>query len=185
MRLPQREPDYAAISKRVDEEFACKHAHNTVRKKLAADGAISIWQQCDRCGHKVSIAIKKATMTLAQVQALPTWDTQLESRFYAEKKKYFDESYAAEKKRHADAWHCAYDQYLHSPEWKRKSKLVMLRAQGICEGCRETEAIDAHHLSYDDVGHEFLFQLVALCRKCHDKLHGRIPSVSSPPSTLV
>lgn len=185
MQLPHAEPDYAAISKRVDEEFACKHEHKTVRKKLAADGAISIWQQCDRCGHKVGIAIRKATLTSAQILALPSWDTQLESHFYAEKKEHFDETYAAEKKRHTEAWRRAYEQYLQSPEWKRKSKLVMLRAQGICEGCREAEAMNAHHLSYDDVGNEFLFQLVALCRKCHEKLHGRIPSISSLPPVPV
>lgn len=184
MQLPRIEPDYNAISKRVDEEFACKHTDKTIRRKLAADGAISIWHQCDRCGHKVGIAIKKASMPPAQVEALPHWDAQSESKFYAEKKKRFDEAYAAEKKRHAEAWQRAYEQYRQSPEWKRKRQLVMLRAQGICEGCREVEAIDVHHFSYDDVGQEFLFQLVALCRKCHDRLHGRIPtSVSSPPST--
>jgi hypothetical protein len=186
MELPRTEPDYNAISKMVDEEFVCKHTHKTIRKKLAADGAISIWHQCDRCGHKVGIAIKKATLTPAQVEALPVWNTKLESGFYAQKKKRFDEAFAADKKRCADVWQRAYEQYLQTPEWKRKRQLAMLRAQGICEGCREVEATDVHHYSYDDVGHEFIFQLVALCRKCHERLHGRIPGVvSSQPQTPV
>jgi 5-methylcytosine-specific restriction endonuclease McrA len=172
MQLPRTEPDYAALSKRVDNEFECKHPDKTIRKKLAADGAISIWNQCCRCGHKVGIAIKKASMTPIQIEALPLWDTQLESTFYGEKKKYLDQAYAADKKRCSDTWHRAYAQYLQTPEWLRRRKLVMLRAQGICEGCRESEAVDVHHLTYSEAGEEFLFQLVALCPKCHARWHG-------------
>ena len=171
MHIPCTEPDYAAISKRVDQEFVCNHEHKTVRRKLAADNSVSIWHQCDRCGHKVGVAIKKASMNPAKVQALPLWDTQLETRFNAQKKKHFDEAYAVEKQRCEDDWDKAYNQYLQTPEWKRKRELVLLRAQGICEGCREAEATVVHHLNYDYVGDEFLFQLVALCRPCHDRCH--------------
>lgn len=184
MQLPSRKPDYAAISESVDVEFACKHTHKIVRKKLAADGAISIGHQCVRCGNKVGIAIKKASMMPAQVAALPVWDTQLESGFYAQKKKRFDEVFASETKRYADIWQTAYAVYLKSPQWKRKRQLVMTRAQDICEGCREVKADDVHHFSYDTAGDEFLFQLAALCRKCHERWHGLVePSVLTPRPT--
>jgi hypothetical protein len=186
MQLPRTEPDYNAVKKTVDDEFACKHTNKSVRKKYAADGAISIWHQCDRCGHKVGVAIKKATFTQAELDALPKWDNQIETGFHAESKKRFDELWANEKQRQLGVWQQAYEQYLQTPEWKRKRQLVLLRAQGICEGCREVEATDVHHLSYDDVGNEFLFELVALCRKCHQRLHGRIPGVvsSQPPQSI-
>jgi len=186
MQLPHTEPDYSAVKKKVDDEFVCKHAAHTVRKKFAADGAVSIWHQCDRCGHKVGIAIKKASLTPAQLQALPEWDGQIEARFHAASKKRFDELWANEQQRQTEVWQRAYDEYLETPAWKRKRQLVMLRAQGICEGCREAEAIDVHHFSYADVGQEFLFQLAALCRMCHERLHGRIPQPASvPPPTPV
>ena len=186
MQLPQAEPDYAAISKRIDDEFLCQHVKKTLRKKLAANNAISIWHQCDRCGQKVGIAIKKASMPPPQVQALPAWDIQGESAFYAEKKKRFDDVYAAEKTRCSDVWDRAYAQYLQTAEWRRKRQLVLLRAQGICEGCRESQAVDVHHLTYSDVGEEFLFQLAALCRKCHDRWHGLLqPSAAATHQQLL
>ncbi len=186
MQLPQTEPDYAAISKRVDDEFVCQHVKKTVRKKMAADGAISIWHQCDRCGQKAGIAIRKASLPPIHVQALPVWEAQIESVFQAERNKRFQEVYAAEKIRCSDEWHRVYAQYLQTAEWKRRRQLVLLRAQGICEGCRESQAVDVHHLTYSDVGEEFLFQLAALCRKCHDRWHGLLqPSAAAKHQPLL
>jgi len=33
-------------------------------------------------------------------------------------------------------------------------------------------ATEVHHLTYQHVGHEFLFELVAICRECHTRWHG-------------
>ena len=68
-------------------------------------------------------------------------------------------------------WLKAYDAYLKSPEWKRKSELVIKRAKQLCEGCLTRKAIQVHHLSYEHVGEEFLFELVAVCTVCHERLH--------------
>src|SRR5436190_24302797 len=67
-----------------------------------------------------------------------------------------------------------YGKYLPSTEWRERRRLILLRAQGICEGCRLQPAWDVHHLTYENVGEEFLFQLAALCRPCHDRLHEQI-----------
>ena len=64
-----------------------------------------------------------------------------------------------------------YAAYLKSPEWRAKSKLVILRAQGICEGCRERPATQAHHLTYEHRFNEFLWELVAICDDCHTRIH--------------
>jgi 5-methylcytosine-specific restriction endonuclease McrA len=41
----------------------------------------------------------------------------------------------------------------------------------VCQACLSRKATQAHHLSYEFVGHEPLFELVAVCDKCHDHLH--------------
>jgi 5-methylcytosine-specific restriction endonuclease McrA len=83
-------------------------------------------------------------------------------------------------------WWQAYEIYLQSPAWKTKRRLVMQRAEGICEGCRQDKATEVHHLWYPGgwkreilpgaeewVRAEKLFHLVALCPACHADIHGK------------
>ncbi len=76
----------------------------------------------------------------------------------------------------AEEWRQLYPIYLASDAWQRRRDLVLQRADFVCEGCRELGADEVHHLTYDHVGAEFLFDLVALCRDCHRRWHG-IPAV--------
>lgn len=69
------------------------------------------------------------------------------------------------------AWRAQYADYLDSQEWSEKRQLVMERAGDLCEGCRQSEAAEVHHLTYENVTREFLFELVAMCADCHDRWH--------------
>lgn len=64
-----------------------------------------------------------------------------------------------------------YAEYLGSEKWARIRSRVMERAGGVCEGCLERPATQAHHLTYEHLFDEFVFELVALCTTCHDRLH--------------
>jgi 5-methylcytosine-specific restriction endonuclease McrA len=64
-----------------------------------------------------------------------------------------------------------YASYLQSNAWLDRRDKVLDRAKGLCEGCRERPAQEVHHLSYDNVGAELLYQLVALCKGCHGIAH--------------
>lgn len=66
-----------------------------------------------------------------------------------------------------------YTDYLNSAEWTARREKVMQRAGGICEGCRQRPATEVHHLSYEHVTQEFLFELVAICGDCHARWHGQ------------
>jgi hypothetical protein len=63
------------------------------------------------------------------------------------------------------------DLYLKTPEWKAKRDRVMKRANGLCEGCLIRPATEVHHRYYGDYPNEFMFDLLALCDDCHDRLH--------------
>lgn len=63
-----------------------------------------------------------------------------------------------------------YNAYLRSPVWQKKRTLVIQRAGGICEACRSAPAVQAHHLTYNHVFCEPLFDLVAVCIRCHDEI---------------
>jgi len=67
-----------------------------------------------------------------------------------------------------------YQEYLQSDGWDRVRGKVLDRAKYICEGCGERRATQVHHLTYEDPrGEEMLFNLVALCRDCHEKITKR------------
>jgi len=69
-----------------------------------------------------------------------------------------------------------YHAYLESPEWRQKRDLVLTRSNGLCEVCGGL-AVLAHHLTYAHAGNEFLFELVALCKRCHDRIHDPNPEI--------
>lgn len=64
-----------------------------------------------------------------------------------------------------------YARYLLSPEWRRRRDLVMKRAGGMCEGCGVAKAAQVHHLTYCRIYEEMLFDLVAICVACHERIH--------------
>lgn len=63
----------------------------------------------------------------------------------------------------------AYQQYLQSDKWKRKSAAVINR-DGICQACLSAESKQAHHLTYKHVFNEPLFDLIGVCIPCHNKI---------------
>lgn len=72
----------------------------------------------------------------------------------------------------ADARRSFYESHLRSPKWALIRRGVMERSRGICEGCGFAQATQVHHLTYDRLGDEMLFDLVAICSPCHRKVHG-------------
>lgn len=66
-----------------------------------------------------------------------------------------------------------YSDYLQSIRWQTKRNLVCKRDNNICQGCLKNPASDVHHTTYDHVGNEFLFELISLCRSCHQRFHNK------------
>lgn len=64
-----------------------------------------------------------------------------------------------------------YHEYLNSPEWKEKRKLALERDNFICQHCKNATAEDVHHISYDKIYNEPLYDLLSVCRTCHHEIH--------------
>jgi hypothetical protein len=79
--------------------------------------------------------------------------------------------YVAEQQRADEEWHRRYEEYLKTPAWHARRSRVLHRAGHLCEGCGEHRATQAHHLHYQRLGHEMLFDLVAVCEACHRSIH--------------
>jgi len=67
----------------------------------------------------------------------------------------------------------AYAEYLRTPEWARKRRLAIKKADFRCERCGSAVNLEVHHLTYDRLGHELLTDLVVLCHNCHSTIHGK------------
>ncbi|MGD9657382.1 MAG: HNH endonuclease [Methylocystis sp.] len=160
-------------------KFECKHEHAEVRLRLVRGGARQVFNQCTTCGETLGSAIKKTAVPVE----LPAFDESLLDKFMEEKNADFrriaKKHYLLQKKREASNQK-EYDAYLRTKKWTEKRRKVIERAGGLCEGCRERPPEDVHHLSYDHICDEFLFELVALCRPCHEKIHGKTAELEPP-----
>ena len=64
-----------------------------------------------------------------------------------------------------------YAAHLASDYWKAIRKKVLQRARGLCEKCHRFKAVEVHHKTYKNFGHERMEDLQALCKRCHDRSH--------------
>ena len=151
------------------ERFTCPHANTALRRRVIKGGAIQYVQQCLNCGESRNqpLAKAKALEESGGVEP-PAFDDPLRESW---EQKRNESSELIKKKFSRDAFFADYDEYLRSDAWAKRRSLVLKRARNICEGCGEKPATEVHHLTYEHVSKEFLFELVALCEPCHDRLH--------------
>ena len=60
---------------------------------------------------------------------------------------------------------------LGSPEWADLRQRVLERANYLCEACLLNGTDDVHHLTYDLGLLPPAWELRAVCRECHERLH--------------
>lgn len=151
------------------ERFDCQHEQTALRKRVVRGGAVQYVHQCQRCGEsqRQPLAKAKALRECGGVEPPPFDNALVES--WEQRR---NESAASINERFSkSAFFAQYDEYLKSSAWARRRQLVLKRAQGTCEGCGERPPVQVHHLTYEHVSNEYLFELVALCDQCHERLH--------------
>jgi len=66
-----------------------------------------------------------------------------------------------------------YDDYIQSDEWDIRRKERLAIDEYTCQDCGVTGvSLDVHHLTYDRLGNEPMYDLLSLCRQCHNIEHG-------------
>lgn len=143
----------------------CEHETTELRRRVVANGAIQYVHQCLTCGKSMNQPVAHSKVRGNP----PAFDEALEGEYIERRAAEFD-AYHAARKAEFDG---EYGVYLRSPEWAKRRALVMKRCGGVCEGCMERPATQVHHLTYDHVGDELLFELVGICRECHEKVHAK------------
>lgn len=158
------------------EKFKCMHEKKELRRRTLKDGTFSYVEQCIKCGHSGRAMPAKVAFEISGGQEIPDFDNSLQTEWRLAENREANsirtklESQDELARKEFWSW---YEIYLSSEKWKSKRKKVLERAKGICEGCRENKSEEVHHLSYKNKGNEFLFELVAVCIGCHDRLHSK------------
>lgn len=144
----------------------CPHAEHELRTRRISGGGIQYRRQCLNCGRSVGNAISHA-----EVKVLPPyWDEDLEPMFEARVRAELEAQRTAAEGAELSRRE-AYRQYLETSAWKARRARVLMRDRYICQGCLSARAVDVHHTTYAHVGSELMFELVSLCRECHDRAH--------------
>lgn len=64
-----------------------------------------------------------------------------------------------------------YIAYLKGESWQELRRRVLERDNYLCQACLNKDAQDVHHITYANFGKEFCFELMSICRDCHNLLH--------------
>ena len=163
--------DYNAFQAEYDRLQSCAHPQTELRVRRIQDGRSQLAMQCLACGRRDGEFVSRKALQGRKITDLPHWDTELEEHTDhgadQRRKHAWDEVKTAQ----IAEWKKEYDAYLLSDGWDAKRRMVFERCGGICEGCRKRDATQVHHLHYDHLFDEFLFELVAVCKPCHIRLH--------------
>lgn len=144
----------------------CRHESRRVRKRSTSDGRFQYVEQCTDCGRRVGSAIKREDACRFGHDPEP-FDESLETLAEEQER----QARLSHRGRRRSAWFSAYNDYLRTPEWAAIRTKVLRRSGGVCEGCGDHPATVVHHLTYQHVTDELLYELVAVCAACHDKAH--------------
>jgi 5-methylcytosine-specific restriction endonuclease McrA len=139
----------------------CQGTEFELRRRTVKNASIQLVFQCLDCGNAASNAIPRAT--IRSPDSLPKWDDTLTKKWELQQRQ--------ERAEDRHAWFVEHNTYLRTETWKVKRYAVLKRAKGLCEGCGSAAATQVHHLTYEHWKQEFLWELVAVCDDCHERLH--------------
>jgi 5-methylcytosine-specific restriction endonuclease McrA len=163
----------SAVASATDEHPTCEHPNTRLVRRVLANGVLIVIRQCARCGSNRG-AVKKAEVP--DLNALPPWNEALRDRWHqlctARAQRRIEERERAFREKRTEWW-IRYNEYLETPEWAARRDAVLRRDNYLCRGCRINRAVQVHHLTYDRVGREPLFDLVSVCLACHESIHAR------------
>lgn len=155
------------------ESRLCHHGETELRRRSMGDGQTRLMRQCLACGEAGGPAVP--LRSVPDFAALPPWNENLARDFFAR----WTEASRAAKAAEWRARRAVYDDYLKSEDWRSRRDRVLARSP-ICQACERRPAQEVHHLTYDRIYREPLFDLVAICSGCHRALHAADGAEGTP-----
>lgn len=154
----------------------CNCTHKVARKRIIKSGATNYGMQCVNCGRFENKGIKFFGFSLPTEFA----DEQIKEKFNERCQEHFrQKQIAADEQREQvrREWRQRYEKYLESPQWESKRQAALKRDRWLCQGCLSRRATQVHHLTYDHLGNELLWELQSVCTECHKIIHPHMRNV--------
>jgi len=144
-------------------EYDCiDHDQQWVKFKRE-NGTLTLRKQCFSCGQ-LSSDFKKSCVE--NFDSLPFFMPEIRSFIYDYKNNLSRELGTI---KNDEAWD-EYMDYLKSDKWLNKRSLVLKRDNYLCQACLENKAFQVHHLTYENIYDEPMFDLISVCVPCHEKI---------------
>lgn len=142
----------------------CAHEVTEVRRRIVRNGSVAFYRQCLRCGESVGNAVAARDVPASSREK--PWDDGLRDQHYRTERNRRKSAQGLDDR----ARDAAYRLYLQSPQWVDRRARVLAR-NPTCQACERRDGEQAHHMTYERIYCEPLFDLVSVCRPCHDALH--------------
>lgn len=148
----------------------CECTQTAIRRRILSNGVSTFVLQCQTCGRALR-SIKKDSPEVRQLADVQPFDTTLQEAWNDSRWRFYQAKQDAHANKETEWWK-QYNAYLKTTAWRIKRQAVLTRANNWCEGCAARAAVEVHHKTYEHAFNEFLFELVAVCKDCHNRLHG-------------
>lgn len=160
----------APIRETLADPYECPHDVTILCVRTFRNKSCHYVRQCVACAQPAGNSIpREQARREAAGRELPLFDEAARERAYELR----DEARREREATRREKWWRLYEEYLASERWAALRQRVLDRCRGLCEGCRQREATIVHHLTYEHLYDELLYELVGLCRPCHDRAHHR------------
>ena len=140
----------------------CEHDEMELRFRPQANQYVRQCLTCGWCGP----ALKHEAIDEPERRNAPEVDDMIRERWWKAKSQARMEVNLKQRRK----WFDVHGEYTRSHAWKEKRGKVLRRDGYVCQACLNNEAHQVHHLSYKHWGNEPLFELVSVCKPCHDKI---------------
>ncbi len=154
----------------LDKEFLCLHKRAALTLQLRKGDKKFYRTQCLECGHIVQ-ELRRADLSEDEIRSAIPYDDSLTQQFYKRRNERYTELQQQQLRIQRYEFNERYANYLASDEWNEIRTKVLKRDKFLCQGCGVNRAVDVHHLTYERIYCEMLFDLIAVCRECHLRLH--------------
>lgn len=157
----------------VTERKECLHDIKQIAV-IKRNNSIEVRNICIKCMDLISTT-KKTNLTTDEFNSLPQKSIEVienHKGIIFENARNLQKDLIDTLKENRDSLRIAeYNSYLNSRPWKNKREIVLKRDNYICQGCLKNQATEVHHLTYDNIYNELLFQLISVCKPCHNIIH--------------
>ena len=159
-----------------DDPWCIENCQRTELRFRVTSGSQYYAYQCLTCGRECGRA-KKTSVEVSRLVERTLFDETIQPRYMEWRKVRYQEHRAAVQEQQSRAWHEGHTAYLQTATWRAKRYNVLERDAWLCQACRNAEATQVHHLTYETAnrlgwGNEPLWELQSICRACHRRLHG-------------